>query len=182
DLLQLASENVTIVIPHKGYQQAEYLNPQKVEEKYGIRPDQVVPFKGLCGDNSDNLPGVNGIGPKTAAQLIREFGSLEGVYANLEKIRPSVRDKLERDREQAFFCERMALLICDIPLPFDLKDVEIEKFPTADIIEFFRKMEFTLLLKRIQQICGTDYGRQHFAPSHEVSFTLRDEEKQMSLF
>ena len=182
DLLQLVTDKVTMVIPHKGYQQAEYLDPASVEEKYGIRPDQVPSYKGLCGDQSDNLSGVMGIGPKTAAELMQKFGSLDGVYKNLDDIRPSVKEKLERDRDQAFFCEKMATLIGDIPLPISMEELNVGKFPSNDIVKTFREMEFTLLLKRIQTMIAGEYGKEHFEELEAGSLLEPSRKKQMTLF
>ncbi|MBM3303365.1 MAG: DNA polymerase I, partial [Deltaproteobacteria bacterium] len=83
DALQIATDRIRIAIPHKGYQAAEYLGPGEILAKYGVRPDQVPAYKGLTGDSSDNLPGVKGIGPKNAAQLLQQFDSLQGVYEHL---------------------------------------------------------------------------------------------------
>jgi len=183
DMLQLASDKVTIVIPHKGYQQAEYLDPEGVEEKFGVRPDQVPSYKGLCGDQSDNLPGVKGIGPKTASELIQKYESLDGIFKNLKDIRPTVREKLERDKEQAYFCERMAELVCDIPLPVSLKDLKVDHIPTEDVVGFFREVEFTLLLKRLQSLLNSDYGKKHFADSESVAIVDVSKKKdQLTLF
>jgi len=162
DALQIASANIRIAIPHKGYGAAEYLGPREIEGKYGVRPDQVVPYKGLTGDASDNLPGVRGIGPKTAAELLQSYGTLEGVYAHLADIRPAVRAKLEHDREQAFFCAHMAELVCDMPLPVSLRDAGVSHLDSRRIAAFFREMEFTLLLKRLQSLVQSPYGRRVF--------------------
>lgn len=184
DALQLATENIRVAIPHKGYQQTEYLGPKEIEVKYGIRPDQVASYKGLCGDSSDNLPGVLGIGPKTAAKLMQDFGSLEGVYANLGEIKSTVREKLERDREQAFFCERMALLIDDMPLPIALEETQYTNIAAQDLINFFVELEFTMLVRRFQAMLDTPYGATHFiAPdSVETAATISKGEDQMVMF
>lgn len=162
DLFQLISDRVRVAIPHKGYQQAEYLGPDEVLAKYGIRPDQVPSWKGLAGDSSDNLPGVVGIGPKTASDLLQKYDTLEGIYQNIEDIRPAVREKLERDKEQAFFCERMARLVCDMPVPFSLEDLSLKDMDPQPFLDFCSEVEFTLLLKRFQSFLKTDYGRQVF--------------------
>jgi DNA polymerase-1 len=187
DLLQLASDRVRIAIPHKGYQQAEYLGPSEIEGKYGIRPEQVASYKGLTGDTSDNLPGVHGIGPKTAAELLQKYGSLAGVYEHLAEIRASVREKLEHDREQAFFCERMAELVCDIPLPVALKELEVRGLPAEPLLRFFEAMEFTLLLKRFRTFLATDYGSKSFAAPAMLAGTAsssaaRGSDEQLGLF
>lgn len=162
DALQLATEQTRIAIPHKGYQAPEYLGPSEIFTKYGIRPDQVPSYKGLTGDASDNLPGVKGIGPKTAADLLQRFDTLHGVYEHLEEIKGAVREKLERDRESAFFCERMATLVCDFPLPLTLEDAELRSMPTTPLLEFFRNVEFNTLWKRFQSVVQSEYGKRHF--------------------
>ncbi|MDO8648945.1 MAG: 5'-3' exonuclease H3TH domain-containing protein [Candidatus Peregrinibacteria bacterium] len=184
DAFQLASPNVRIAIPHKGYQQPEYLGPTEILTKYGVRPDQVPSYKGLMGDASDNLPGVVGIGPKGASKLLQEFDTLQGIYENIEKVPAKVREKLERDREQAFFCERMATLLCDIELPAPLASLALKDVPAARAEDFFRSMEFTLLLKRFTSLLDTPYGKEHFArASHSSSQPVHSWEKpQLSLF
>ncbi len=191
DALQLASEHIRIAIPHKGYQQAEYLGPAEIEAKYGVRPDQIVSYKGLVGDSSDNLPGVVGIGPKTAAQLLQQYDTLTGVYAHLTEIKESVREKLERDREQAFFCERMAQLVCDMPLLVSLEESRLIHLPVEPVERLFTELEFTLLLKRFRAFLQTSYGHAHFAVPEGVrgrgeegaeDAVRADRKSQLSLF
>lgn len=162
DLLQLASASIRIAIPHKGYQAQEYVGRDEVIAKYGITPEQVPSYKGLVGDNSDNLPGVHGIGPKAASELLKNYHTLEGIYANLPSIRSSWREKLEKDREQAFFCERMARLICDIPLPLPLSDLELQSIDTSPIDGLMSALEFSLVRRRFEGLLLTEYGRRIF--------------------
>lgn len=162
DALQLATENVRIAIPHKGYQQTEYLGPKEILAKYGVRPDQIASYKGLTGDSSDNLPGVRGIGPKGAAQLLQSYGTLTGVYEHREEIKPGVRAKLEADREQAFFCERMAVLKCDIELPIPLKGLTLKDVPTPAVEKLFGVLEFSVLRRRLQTLAASSYGATRF--------------------
>ena len=185
DALQLATANIRIAIPHKGYQQAEYLGPKEIEAKYGIRPDQVASYKGLVGDTSDNLAGVLGIGPKTAASLLQMYDTLQGVYEHLGEIKPVIRAKLEKDREQAFFCERMATLICDIPLPVALDALRLSGLDADPPISFFRGIESPGLAKRLEQFLSTPYGRTHFlprAPQSPVVVSKSGGEDQLTLF
>lgn len=185
DALQCASEHIRIAIPHKGYQQAEYLDPPAIEAKYGVRPDQVASYKGLTGDSSDNLPGVHGIGPKTAAALLQRFGTLQGIYDHLKDVAPTVREKLEHDRDQAFFCERMATLTEDMPLPFSIEDLLLHDLPAERIEAFFREMEFLLLLKRLHSLLKIPYGQAHFAVPLGLDLAEKptlEEKKQLSLF
>ncbi|MBI3332189.1 hypothetical protein HYZ99_04525 [Candidatus Peregrinibacteria bacterium] len=186
DALQLATEHVRIAIPHKGYQKAEYLGPQEIIAKYGIRPDQVPSYKGLTGDPSDNLPGVLGIGPKGAAALLQKYDTLDGIYEHLGELTKSVREKLEKDREQAYFCERMAKLVCDIPLTAKLSELVLKDLPVDPVLKFFYELEFTLLAKRFQTFTETEYGRAHFAasgvPEMPVAAPVKKTKEQLSLF
>lgn len=186
DAFQLATKHVRVAIPHSGYMQAEYLGPDEIFAKYGIRPDQVPAYKGLTGDSSDNLPGVKGIGPKTASDLLQKYETLEGVYENLENIRPAVRAKLEADRESAFFCQRMALLICDLPLEPPLKEATLESLDAEGILAFFETMQFSMLKRRFLEFLKTPYGEK-LAPNvaaaaEAIPVKNDDPEKQQTLF
>lgn len=184
DALQLATEKVRIAIPHKGYQQPEYLGPQEILAKVGVRPDQITSYKGMMGDASDNLPGVRGIGPKGASALLQAYGTLAGVYEHLEKITGSIKQKLEAGREQAFFCERMATLVCDFAPPVPLDALELRRITTARTVEFLEEMEFLSLVKRLQSLCESPYGRGHFVWEGEatVSKKTAPAESQRALF
>lgn len=162
DAFQLATDKTRVAIPHGGFTQAEYLGPAEIEAKYGIRPDQVPDYKGLTGDPSDNLPGVKGIGPKTAAELLQKYHSLQGVFDHLDDIRPAVREKLLHDREIAFFCARMAELVCDVPLTVPLEDARLHDLPADALSQFFQEMEFTLLQRRLREFLASAYGQQVF--------------------
>jgi DNA polymerase-1 len=165
DAFQLATAKTRVAIPHSAYKEAEYLGPSEIFAKYGIRPDQVPAYKGLTGDKSDNLPGVTGIGPKTAAQLLQEFDTLENLYEHLDAVRPAVREKLERDRKQAFFCQHMALLVGDIPLPASLEDICLKNLPADPPLQFFQVMEFAMLSRRLRDLQASAYGKGVWQPS-----------------
>ncbi len=178
DAFQLANGNIRIAIPHKGYEAAEYLGAQEVYAKLGVRPDQIPDYKGLCGDSSDNLPGVKGIGPKGAAQLLQQFETLAALYENLDKVSATTRAKLEHDREQAFFCARMATLVADIPLPFSLEQLRLQNLPTAELFSAFEERDFTALRRRLLTISETPYGKTVFTPMVQKT----EEESQLAMF
>jgi len=184
DAFQLATDKTRVAIPHKGYQQAEYLGPDEIFYKYGIRPDQVASYKGLTGDSSDNLPGVHGIGPKTASSLLQKYDNLKGIYENLPDIKGSVREKLENDKDQAFFCERMAELVLDIKLPISMNKIELKDIDPCNTFEMFKELEFTLLVKRYQKLLEGEYGKKHFVKcdSVESSSSKEIDKKQLTLF
>ena len=183
DAFQLATEKTRIAIPHKGYQGVEYLGPEQILAKYGVRPDQIVSYKGLTGDASDNLPGVRGIGPKGAAKLLQQYGTLMGIYEHLAEIPEGVRAKLEHDRDQAFFCERMAQLIGDIPLPVSLEDLQIRSVACGPVLELFRELEFTVLDRRLRSLVESPYGKARFHLDSPGAVTpVTKQKSQLSLF
>jgi DNA polymerase-1 len=183
DAFQLATDTIRVAIPHKGYQQAEYLGPKEIEAKYGVTPSQIPSYKGLVGDASDNLPGVKGIGPKTAAELLQKYQSLEGVYEHLADIKPTVRAKLEADREQGFFCEHMARLVPDIPLPRALHDLEFRDLPVDPVLAFFRTVEFAALERRLLSIVSSPWGQTKFMQTRAAQAApVEKKVDQMALF
>ena len=182
DALQIASPKTRIAIPHKGYQQTEYLDPEGVLSKYGVRPDQVAAYKGLCGDASDNLPGVKGIGPKTAATLLQEYDTLGGIYEHLQDLRPNLREKLERDWDQALFCEQMATLMFAIDPPVSLDDLSMKEKPVADVFSLLTELEFSMLLKRFQALLDSPYGQKSFNVDERTDAAVSSEEEQLVMF
>ncbi len=164
DLFQLASDEIKIAIPHKGYQMPEYMGAAEVLKKYGVTPDQIPSYKGLVGDNSDNLHGVMGIGPKAAEALLQKYGTLEKLYANLAEVKDSWRTKLEKDKESAFFCKKMAELVCDMPLPLSLEELELTHLDTPKALEVFQDLSFVMLTKRLISLSEQPYGKSRFQP------------------
>ena len=140
----------------------EYMGPSEILKKYGVTPKQIPSYKGLVGDHSDNLKGVTGIGPKAAEALLQKYGTLESIYEHLDAIKASWRSKLESGREQAFFCQRMALLKCDIPLQVPLSDLAFDLVDPIPVHSFFSDLEFTLVAKRFDALLQTPYGQKHF--------------------
>lgn len=180
DLLQLATENVKIAVPHKGYQAAEYLGPGEILKKYGVTPAQIPSYKGLVGDSSDNLPGVHGIGPKAAEALLQQYGSLKAIYEHLSEIKPGWKSKLEAGKEQGFFCERMATLHCDFALPIPLADLELTDIPVGPILDAFSSFEFSLVTKRFLAMLATPYGAAHFVGNPNAA-TVTSEKTQRAI-
>jgi DNA polymerase I len=134
-------ERVTVLLPQKG--ELTPFNRGKVYEKLGVYPEQLADYKGLRGDSSDNIPGVKGIGEKTAQELLNQFGTLEEVYANLEKVgKKAVRQKLEAERDKAFLSKDLACIRRNVELDFDFQCCTLE-IPNLDLfVEFLKTMEF----------------------------------------
>lgn len=118
DLLQLVSSKVKILMPIVGISKSVLMGEKEVEEKYGIKPSQVVDYKALIGDASDGYPGVSGIGPKTAQELVSKFKNLEDIYQNLKKINPKISIKLATDAEQAALAKKLATIDVNAPVTF----------------------------------------------------------------
>lgn len=175
DLFQLSSETVRVAIPHKGYQMPEYMGPAEIFKKYGVTPVQIPAYKGLVGDHSDNLRGVKGIGPKAAEALLQQYGTLEAIYEHLPDIKASYRSKLDAGKEQAFFCQRMALLQSDIPLPVPMAALAFDAIATEPIRALFAALEFTLVSKRFSALLASPYGTKHFVHMKSALSSLAEE-------
>lgn len=169
DLFQMASDHIRIVIPEKGYAEPKYLDTAGVEAKLGVTPLLVPDYKGLTGDPSDNLPGVRGIGPKTAVELLKKYHSLEEIYAHLPEVRENVRKKLEADRQSAFTCRDLATLRLDVPVPSDVLTASWHADGSA-IDRFFADVEFHTLRRRLSSLL-TDNAYLH---AHVDSTATRD--------
>lgn len=152
DLLQLVNSHVKMIAPITGLTNMIIYDRAKVEEKYGIKPSQMVDYKALVGDSSDNYPGVAGIGPKTAALLINEYGSLAEIYKNLEKIKlknPNFALKLAEGAEAAGLAQKLAGVVLDAPITLDLEKADMKYFDKERLKKEFEKFGFKSLLKRL---------------------------------
>ena len=152
DSLQLIDENVHVklVISRPGQTTATLYTKEKFIEEYGFEPVKMVDLKALMGDSSDNIPGVAGVGPKTATDLLLKFGSLDGVYANLEdkSIRPKLREKLKNSKDNAYLSYDLATIRCEAPIDFEPMDAVVQPYNKPELYELFVKLEFVKLIDR----------------------------------
>jgi len=152
DSLQLIDENVHVklVISRAGQTSAELYDIEKFRSEYGFEPKKMVDLKALMGDSSDNIPGVAGVGPKTATDLLLKFGSLDGVYANLDDpaIKPKLREKLEKDKENAYLSYDLATIRCESPIDFEPKDAIVQPYNKPALYALFQKLEFVKLIDK----------------------------------
>ncbi len=159
DALQLVDEKTKVFALRKGVKDTILYDIQKVKEKYGsLTPEQLVDFKALRGDPSDNIPGVLGIGPKTAIDLIKKFGSLENLYKELrentdkiKKLKQSLREKLQDYKEQAFLSKALAEIKENVPIEFNLEKCKWGKYNREKIMQIFRDYEFQTLINRLPE-------------------------------
>lgn len=149
DLLQLISDKVDVkLLKSKDYIR---MNRDVFYEIYGIEPIRMIDLKGLQGDASDNIPGVKGIGEKKAIKLLKEYDTIENLYANIDKIKGSTYEKLVNDKEKAFMSKELATIYKDVPLVITLKDITIEKEETEELMAIYNDLEFYSFLKKQQK-------------------------------
>lgn len=164
DLLQLVDARIVVNLPGKTLSDAKDYFPKDVEMTLGIRPDQIVDYKALVGDKSDNIPGVTGIGEKTAVALLNQYHSLDEIYANLEQIAEATRKKLVAGKQSADLSKTLATIVTSLAVPLDYDQARLEQFSPKDIEAVFRELEFRTLfnrLKVVEQIYGkTDAYQQ----------------------
>lgn len=132
--------------------------PEQVQQKLGILPTQVVDYKALCGDASDNIPGVKGIGPKTAVQLLSQYGSLEQIYASLDQVKGTVRQKLVDSKDAALHSQYLAQIALNVPLEVDLAACQLKGFDTKALVPILEKLEFQSFLAQVSQLQQTFGG------------------------
>ncbi|MBF2046317.1 MAG: DNA polymerase I [Elainella sp. C42_A2020_010] len=140
---------------------------EQVKDKMGILPSQVVDYKALCGDSSDNIPGVKGIGDKTAVTLLNTYGSLEKVYASLDEMKGAVRQKLEAGKADACRSQYMAQIHLDVPLDISLEQCKLQGFDDEKLVPLLEKLEFRSFLSKINQIQQTLGGEVPAVPASE---------------
>ena len=150
DLTQLATENVTVAVTQKGVSEVEKYTPKHVQQKYGLAPKQIIDLKGLVGDTSDNYPGVFKVGEKTALKLLHQFGSIEGIYQNLDQLKPSkMKENLVNDRKMAFLCQDLARIRQDAPLELKLAQTKWKGQNDEALRQFYTEMDFRSFLSQM---------------------------------
>lgn len=196
DLFQLIDPEKGITVIHLSASintSPKEFGPAEVEEKLGILPTQVVDYKALCGDKSDNIPGVNGIGKKTAVKLLKEYQNLDNVYASIDKIKGSLQKKLIEDREAAYHSRFLAQIVDNVPLEVSLADFKLQGFDPAIALPLLQKLELRDFVRQINQIQeklgGTVESNNNVGwalPTDSLSSNQNDlaqsEEIQLSLF
>lgn len=160
DALQLVTPLVKVFSIRKGIKDLVLFDEAAVEAKYGFKPNQLIDYKGLCGDQSDNIPGVKGIGEKTATDLLKQYGNLEGVYAALESLKPAIKAKLEADKENAFLSRTLGTIDTKAPVQLDLAAAVAREYDRDVVKNIFQEFGFFSLVKRLpgsenDQMAGT---------------------------
>jgi DNA polymerase-1 len=152
DMLQVVSPNTKVMSPRRGFSDTVIYDEAGVEEKYGISPSQLADFKALTGDQSDNIPGIPGIGDKTAVKLLLQFNSLEGIYNHIDEIMPEKLQVSLRDHEaQVTRNKELATIVTDVPITLNLSDCQVSSYDRQQVVELFRELGFAQLLSRLPE-------------------------------
>jgi len=181
DLLQLVNERTAVYLA--GDDQT-YITDADVIKKLGVRADQVVDYKAIVGDTSDNIPGVKGVGEKTAISLLEKFGTLDAIYANLDQVENRWKGKLEASKESAYMSYDLALIRTDLKIKLDLEHAKVTAFDGTALEEFFKEMEFRTLIPKVAAISGgTPTSPQTPAPSSiKPAKSAKTKSGQFSMF
>ncbi|MBN1665524.1 MAG: DNA polymerase I [Anaerolineales bacterium] len=176
DLLQLVDERVIVNLPGRSLSEARDYLAADVKDYLGVRPDQVVDYKALVGDSSDNIPGVPGIGQKTAEKLLADYETLEGIYAHLAELTPGQRKKLEEGRASAELSRALARIVTDLPVSIDLQTARPDHFNPSRVHAIFRQLEFRSLLGRLEAL-EQRFGKLPAGSLPGQQLSLFDQEK-----
>jgi DNA polymerase-1 len=180
DALQLVDKNTQVYTLRKGITDTVIYDEKKVLERYGLGPEQLIDFKALRGDPSDNIPGVRGIGEKTALTLIKTYGSLEKVYQNINKIKEKTRQLLLKHKKDAMFSKK--LVVRKVPFKFELEDARWPGVSRDKVVDLFRQLEFKSLLKQVAllQEAGKDITKKE--TEIKVEYHIVDDSKKFNQF
>lgn len=153
DNLQLVSEKVKVYTLGKGIKDTVIYDADRVREKLGINPEQVVDYKALVGDTSDNIPGVEGVGNKTAVEIIQKYGSVSGLYDELSTdtavLKPKVKEALKKNRESALISYKLAKMKNDVEIDFDINNCKFGIFDKMSVENKFKELQFNSLINKI---------------------------------
>ena len=149
DACQLVTEFTHVVNTKKGITDVVVYDPAGVEERYGVTPAQIPDYLGLMGDSSDNIPGVPGVGAKTAVKFLQEYGSIEGLYEHADELGGKLGEKVRANRELAFLSRKVATIVCDLDFELDLGAVKFPDFDPAKVVEAFGALHFTRHMKSV---------------------------------
>ncbi len=150
DFLQLISDKIHLA-KFNGREPLIF-DSERTFEKLGVYPEQIIDYKAICGDSSDNYKGIHGIGPKTCTTLLNKYKDFDTIYDNLDQLKPKVREKFEANREYALHCRELATIHPEVPLEFSLQDDNLFELDAEKLHDFFNKVGFNSLHKRVDKL------------------------------
>lgn len=151
DLMQLVTKKIHLLMPLRGLSETKLFKPEDVLEKLSVNPNQIIDLKALMGDMSDNYPGVAGIGPKAATDLLSQYQNLDNIYSNLDEIKSSVREKLIKEKDNAYLSQKLATIIDNIPLDLELSQSRWNENIICGLKSMFKSYNFRTLISRLDQ-------------------------------
>jgi DNA polymerase-1 len=155
DMLQLVTPRVRLMTTRSGVENTVMYDVARIDERFGLRPDQMIDYKALKGDPTDNIPGVPGVGEKTAAKLIREFGDLDSLFARIDEVMPEkLREKLREHHDQVFMGRDLSTIVRDLPVDIDLEAARLGDYDRDTVVRLFREYEFRTLIERLPPMAG----------------------------
>ncbi len=155
DMLQLVGPRTRLMTTRQGVDNTVIYDVARIDERFGLRPDQMIDYKSLKGDPTDNIPGVPGVGEKTAAKLIREFGDLDTLYARIDDVTPEkLREKLREHRDQVYQGRDLSTIVRDLPIELDLDAARLGDYDRDTVVRLFREYEFRTLIERLPPMAG----------------------------
>ncbi len=189
DMLQLVDGHVHVYALKRGLSDIELYSPESFEAKYGIKVSQFLDLKALKGDSSDNIPGVPGVGEKTAIDLLQKYQTLDGVYSNIELISPhSLYDKLVKGKELAYLSKKLAAIWTDAPIKLNLSEMDGRHANAAELAQLLNKLQFKTLLRQLPQVLSTKiadiqdgYSKVHFANGKYETISSNKQLSQINL-
>ena len=183
DLLQLAKGNITVALTKKGITELDEYTEFNFKEKMGFESYQVPDYKGLVGDSSDNLPGIKGIGEKTALKLLEQFNTLENIINNVNELKGKVQSSILENQEMGLICKKLATLKSDFEVPYSLDEIS-KQLPNYDeLVSFFKMLEFNSFLKKIEKDIAAITKKENQEISEELlSVVIADKDYDFSNF
>jgi DNA polymerase-1 len=155
DMLQLVTDRTRLMTTRSGVENTVIYDPARIWERFGLRPDQMIDYKALKGDPTDNIPGVPGVGEKTAAKLVAQFGDLDALYARIEEVKPEkLRDKLVEHKEAVYRGRELTTIVRELPVKLDLDAARLADYDRETVIRLFREYEFRTLIERLPAMSG----------------------------
>ncbi len=174
DTFQLIGPHVRVMTPRRSFGDTIIYDEERIRERYGLEPEQLIDYKALVGDTSDNVPGVRGVGDKTATRLLKAYGSVEAIYDHLDEVSSArFRNALEAGREHAFLSKHLVTITKDVPVQLQLQECQLQHVDRERVVELFRELEFRTLLDRLSQIEPPDQAGES-TPS-QLSFFAEEE-------
>ncbi len=157
DMLQLVSDHTTLMFTRMGAGGTIMYDPARIHERYGLTPRQMIDFKALKGDTTDNIPGLPGVGDKTAAKLLEDYGTLDGVFEHIDEVKPDkLRDKLVANKDDVLLWRRLVTIDRDAPVQLDMEAAKLGQYDRSEVIRLFREYEFRTLVERLPAVDGED--------------------------